>query len=185
VLPPEEEQAYIFESKIYGGRIPIEYIPSCDKGFQWARLNGPLAGYEVVRVKIVLEDGSYHDVDSSDIAFQLAAREGFKQAYLEAKPAILEPVMKVEIEVPAEFQGGVVGDFTSRRGIIMATENKGELTQILGDVPLSEMFGYATDLRSQTQGRGTFSMEFGYFKQAPRDVQEEVIEKARKEKAAK
>ncbi len=184
-LPPEEEQPYVFENKIFGGRIPIEYIPSCDKGFQWARMNGPLAGYEVVRVKVVLEDGSYHDVDSSDIAFQLAAREGFKEGYLDAKPAILEPIMKIEIETPSHKQGDVVGDLNRRRGLIMNTENKGEVTIIFADVPLSEMFGYATDLRSQTQGRATFSMEFGYFKQAPRDVQEEVIERARKDKKEK
>jgi elongation factor G len=185
VLPPEVSEPYVFENKIYGGRIPVEYIPSCDKGFQWARMNGPLAGYEVVRVKVVLEDGSYHDVDSSDIAFQLAAREGFKEAYLASKPAILEPIMKVEIETPSPKQGDVVGDLNRRRGIIMNTENKGEVTAILADVPLAEMFGYATDLRSLTQGRATFSMEFGYFKQAPRDVQEEVIEKARKDKKEK
>jgi elongation factor G len=184
-LPPEAEEAYVFENKIFGGRIPIEYIPSCDKGFQWARMNGPLAGYEVVRVKIVLEDGSYHDVDSSDIAFQLAAREGFKEAYMKAKPAILEPIMKVEVEVPPDYQGAVVGDLNRRRGIIMGTDAKADVTTILADVPLSEMFGYATDVRSATQGRGTFSMEFGYYKQAPRDVQEGVIERARKEKAAK
>ncbi|GMU84143.1 MAG: elongation factor G 1 [Planctomycetota bacterium] len=183
-LPEDSPDVYVFENKIFGGRIPVEYIPSCDKGFQWARMNGPLAGYEVVRVKMILEDGSYHDVDSSDIAFQLAAREGFKEAYLAAKPAILEPIMKVDIEVPSEFQGGVVGDLTGRRGIIMNTEGRGTVTNILADVPLSEMFGYATDLRSQTQGRGTFSMEFGYYKQAPRDVQEAVIEKARKDKQA-
>lgn len=184
VLPPEVEEAYVFENKVTGGRIPTEYIPSCDKGFQSARLNGPLAGYEVVRVKMVLEDGSYHDVDSSDIAFQLAAREGFKEAYMKAKPAILEPIMKVEVEVPSEFQGSVVGDLNSRRGMIMGTDAKQGVTTIQCDVPLSEMFGYATDLRSQTQGRGTFSMEFGFYRQAPRDVQQEVIEKARKEKQA-
>ncbi len=184
-LPPDATEEYVFENKVFGGRVPSEYIPSCDKGFQQARMNGPLAGYEVVRVKMILEDGSSHSVDSSDIAFQIAAREAFKEAYLAAKPAILEPIMKIEVEVPTDAQGGVVGDITSRRGIIMNTENKGVSTVIFAEVPLSEMFGYATDLRSQTQGRGTFSMEFGYYKQAPRDVQEEVIERAKKAKAAK
>ncbi len=184
-LPPDTPEDYVFENKVFGGRIPTEYIPSCDKGFQQARMNGPLAGYEVVRVKMVLEDGSSHSVDSSDIAFQIAARDAFKEAYLASKPAILEPIMKIEVEVSSDAQGGVVGDITSRRGIIMNTENKGLTTIILAEVPLSEMFGYATDLRSQTQGRGTFSMEFGYYKQAPRDVQEEVIERAKKAKAAK
>lgn len=184
-LPPEAEQDYVFENKVFGGRIPTEYIPSCDKGFQAARQKGPLAGYEVVRVKIVLEDGSSHSVDSSDIAFQIAARDAFKEAYLKAKPAILEPIMKLEVEVPADFQGPVVGDITSRRGMIMGTDAKADATIVTAEVPLSEMFGYATDLRSMTQGRGTFSMEFGHYKQAPRDVQEEVVAKAKAAAMAK
>ncbi|MDX2197767.1 MAG: elongation factor G [Phycisphaerae bacterium] len=178
-LPDERETEFVFENKVFGGRIPSEYIPSCEKGFAGARLKGALAGYEVVGVKIVLEDGSYHTVDSSDIAFQIAAREAFKEAYLASKPAILEPIMKVEIEVPTDFQGSVVGDINSRRGVIMNTESKGEATTISCQVPLSEMFGYATDLRSMTQGRGTFSMEFGFYKEAPKSVQEEVIAKAK------
>jgi elongation factor G len=185
VLPEDAEEVYVFENKVFGGRIPTEYIPSCDKGFSAARLQGPLAGYEVVRVKMVLEDGSSHDVDSSDIAFQIAAREAFKQAYMSSSPAILEPIMKVEIECPVDNQGPVVGDVTSRRGIIMGTEAKSDVTNILAEVPLSEMFGYSTDLRSMTQGRGTFSMEFSCYRRAPRDVQEEVIAKAREAKMAK
>ncbi len=184
-LPEDSEDVYVFENDVVGGRIPTEYIPSCDKGFQAARLKGPLAGYEVVRVKMVLEDGSSHSVDSSDLAFQIAAREAFKEAYLASKPAILEPIMKVEVEVPTEMQGPVVGDLTSRRGIIHNTENRGPTTAIMADVPLANMFGYATDVRSMTQGRGTFSMEFGYYKQAPRDVQEEVIAKAKAAAAQK
>jgi elongation factor G len=183
-LPTDAADVYVFENKIHGGRIPTEYIPSCDKGFQAARMQGPLAGYEVVRVKVVLEDGSSHSVDSSDIAFQLAAREGFKQAYGSAAPAILEPIMKVEVEVPVEHQGPVVGDLTSRRGIILGTDARGNVTNISGAVPLAAMFGYATDLRSMTQGRGTFSMEFATYRQAPRDVQEEVVERAKKAKQA-
>jgi elongation factor G len=178
-LDESSENVYEFENKVMGGRIPTEYIPSCDKGFQGARLKGPLAGYEVVRVKMVLEDGSSHSVDSSDIAFQIAAREAFKEAYLASKPAILEPIMKVEVEVPTEQQGPVVGDVTSRRGIIHGTEGRGDATVVLADVPLANMFGYATELRSMTQGRGTFSMQFGYYRVAPRDVQEEVIAKAK------
>ena len=140
----------------------------------------------MVGVKVILEVGSSHSVDSSDIAFQLAAREAFKEAYLKSKPAILEPIMKVEIEVPTDFQGSVVGDLNSRRGIITSTEPRGEATAISAEVPLSEMFGYATDLRSMTQGRGTFAMEFGCYRQAPRSVQEEVVaaaQKARMEKS--
>jgi len=178
-LPEDAEQDYEFVNEIVGGRIPTEYIPSCDKGFQAARMNGPLAGYEVVRTRIILEDGTWHAVDSSDLAFQLAAREGFKQAYLASKPAILEPIMKVEVEVPAELQGPVVGDLVSRRGIIHNSEQRSDVTVISADVPLATMFGYATDVRSQTQGRGTFTMQFGYYKAAPRDVQEEVIAKAK------
>lgn len=184
VLPEDATDEYVFENKVFGGRIPQEYIPSCDKGFSAARLNGPLAGYPVVRVKMILEDGSYHVVDSSDIAFQLAAREAFKQAYLAARPAILEPIMKVEVEVPSDMQGPVVGDLSSRRGIIHGTEPRQDTTVILAEVPLSEMFGYATDVRSLTQGRGTFSMEFGCYRQAPKDVQEEVIAKHRRGREA-
>ncbi|MEP0846635.1 MAG: elongation factor G [Phycisphaerae bacterium] len=181
-LPEGTPEEYVFENKVFGGRIPTEYIPSCDKGFQQARMNGPLAGYPVVRVKMILEDGSSHSVDSSDLAFQLAARDAFKQAYLSAKPAILEPIMKIEVEVPTDYQGPVVGDLNSRRGMILGTDMKAEATVILAEVPLSRMFGYATDLRSMTQGRGTFSMEFACYRQAPRDVQEEVIANARKQK---
>jgi elongation factor G len=185
VLPEDAEQEFEFENKIVGGRIPTEYIPSCEKGFRDATGKGPLAGYPVVRVKMVLEDGSTHSVDSSDIAYQVAAREGFKQAYERAKPAILEPIMKVEVECPTDFQGSVVGDLTSRRGMIHGTDVKGNATNITADVPLANMFGYATDLRSMTQGQGTFSMEFNCYRQAPRDVQEDVIAAAKKAAEAK
>jgi elongation factor G len=182
VLPEDAEQEYEFENLVRGGRIPTEYIPSCDKGFQAARMNGPLAGYEVVRVKVVLEDGTSHVVDSSDVAFQVAAREAFKQAYLRAKPAILEPIMRIEVEVSTDVQGPVVGDLASRRALITGTEIKTDTTIVTAETPLASMFGYATDLRSMTQGRGTFSMEFACYKQAPRDVQEEIIAKARGQK---
>jgi len=184
-LTADVTEEFVFENKVFGGRIPTEYIGSCEKGFANARWVGPLAGYEVVRMKIILEDGSTHAVDSSDIAYQIAAREGFKEAYAKAAPAILEPIMKVEVEVSPDHQGPVVGDITSRRGIVLGTDPRGDTTAIMAEVPLSEMFGYATDLRSMTQGRGTFSMEFGYYKQAPKLVQEEVVERARKAKAAK
>ncbi len=183
-LGPEAEQEYVFENLITGGRIPSEYIPSCDKGFQAARMQGPLAGYPVVRVKMVLEDGSAHVVDSSDIAFQIAAREAFRQAYLRAAPAILEPIMRVEIEVPSGCQGSVVGDLTSRRGIVLGTDVKADLTIITAEVPLAEMFGYATELRSATQGRGTFAMQFSHYAQVPRNVQEEIVAAARKAQQA-
>ena len=184
-LPPEATVEYEFENKITGGRIPTEYIPSCDKGFQAARMNGPLAGYQVVGVGMILEDGSSHAVDSSDLAFQVAARAAFRQAYLNARPAILEPIMKVEIELPSEMQGPVVGELTSRRGIILGTNLKGDTTTIAAEAPLANLFGYATDLRSATQGRGTFSMEFSCYKQAPRDVQEEIIANAAAQKGVR
>ena len=178
-LPANAASDYEFENEVGGGRIPTEYIPSCDKGFQQARMKGPLAGYEVVRVRVVLEDGTAHAVDSSDLAFQIAARDAFKEAYPRTRPAILEPIMKVEVEVPAVYQGPVAGDLGSRRGVIHATEPRGELTVIRSDVPLANMFGYATELRSMTQGRATFSMHFARYQPAPRDVQEEVIARAR------
>lgn len=177
-LPAEGDEDYIFENRVTGGRIPTEYIPSCDKGFQAARHKGPLAGYEVIRVRVILEDGTSHAVDSSDLAFQVAAREAFKQAYPATQPAILEPIMRVEVEVPTEQQGGVVGDLISRRGAILGTDVRSDATVVRADVPLATMFGYATDLRSATQGRGTFSMEFACYQPVPRAVQEEIIARA-------
>ncbi len=174
-LPPESPNDYEFENQVRGGRIPTEFIPSCDKGFQSARGKGPLAGYEVVRVKIVLEDGTYHAVDSSDLAFQICARDAFNEAFRQSKPALLEPYVKVEVEAPAEFQGSIVGDLSSRRGLIHGTETKQSFVIITAEVPLARMFGYATDLRSATQGKGTFTMEFSAYRQTPRDVQEEII----------
>jgi elongation factor G len=175
--------AYEFESKVVGGRIPSEYIPSADKGFQMARGQGPLAGFEVVGVKMILEDGSSHAVDSSDLAFQICARAAFVQAMKAAKPAILEPIMKVEIEVPGECQGPVSGDLASRRGTIINTDIKTGATVLTAEVPLACMFGYSTDLRSMTQGRGNFTMEFACYRRTPTNVQEEIIEKVRAEKA--
>jgi elongation factor G len=178
------ENAYEFENKVTGGRVPTEYIPSVDKGFQMARAKGPLAGFEVVGVKMVLEDGSSHAVDSSDLAFQLCARAAFRQVVREAKPVLLEPIMAVEAEVPTEFQGGVAGDLASRRGMITDTEIKGNVVIIKAEVPLANMFGYSTDLRSMTQGRGNFAMEFAAYRRTPQSVQEEIITKYEKDRAA-
>jgi len=175
---------YVFENKVTGGRIPTEYIPSIDKGFQMARPQGPLAGFEVVGVKMVLEDGSFHAVDSSDLAFQLCARAAFRQAVRDAKPVLLEPIMKVEIECPTQFQGNVNGDISSRRGYVTGTDIKPNVVVIAAEVPLANMFGYATDLRSMTQGQATFSMEFHCFRRTPTSIQEEVIAKVRKDKSA-
>ncbi|MGB9623947.1 MAG: elongation factor G [Phycisphaerae bacterium] len=182
-LPEDHPGDYEFENEVKCGRIPTEFIPSVDKGFQSCRGKGPLAGCEIVRVRMVLEDGTHHAVDSSDLAFQICAREAFREAFLRSKPVLLEPIVKVEIEMPAEYQGPVVGDLASRRGMILGTEMRGMLSVVTAEVPLASMFGYATDLRSQTQGRGTFTMEFARYRQVPREIQEEIVAKHREELA--
>jgi elongation factor G len=184
-LPEGEVQSYQFENKVVGGRIPTEYIPSVDKGFQSVMAKGPLAGYEIIGVKMILEDGTHHAVDSSDMAFQICARDAMRKVFLESKPALLEPVMKVQVESPAEFQGAVIGDLSSRRGMIQETEAHGPLTTITATVPLAEMFGYATNVRSLSQGKATFTMEFDSYKRVPRAVQEKIVEAAREAKAGK
>ncbi len=181
-LPEGSEKDYEFENKVFGGRIPTEYIPSVDKGFQSMMAKGPLAGYQIVGVKMILEDGSSHAVDSSDMAFQICARDAFRETFLRSKPVLLEPIMKVQVETPNEFQGSIIGDLSSRRGMIQATESRGPLTIINADIPLARMFGYATDVRSQSQGKATFTMEFGYYKRVPNSIQEEIIENAKKSK---
>jgi len=173
-LPEAAEQDYLFENEVTGGRIPTEFIPSCDKGFQSALGKGPVAGYRIVRSRVVLEDGSYHAVDSSDLAFQICARDAFLDAFRRSRPVLLEPYMRVEVEAPAEFQGSIVGDLSSRRGIITGSESRPPLTVITAEVPLARMFGYATDLRSATQGKGSFTMEFCAYRHTPREVQEEI-----------
>jgi len=174
-LPEDAPGDYVFESIVKGGRIPAEFIPSCDKGFQSARGKGPLAGFEIVGVKVVLEDGTHHPVDSSDLAFQICAREAFVDAFKRSRPALLEPIVKVEVEAPSEFQGSIVGDLSSRRGIISGTAVNQGTAVIAAEVPLARMFGYATDLRSATQGRGTFTMEFACYRKTPQPVQDEIV----------
>lgn len=183
-MDPNGDKDYEFENKVTGGRIPTEYIPSVDKGFQMARPKGPLAGYEVIGTKMILEDGSSHAVDSSDLAFQICARTAFRQAVRDAKPVILEPIMKVEVEVPAQFQGSVSGDLASRRGLITGSEIKGNSVVLCAEVPLASMFGYSTQLRSLTQGQASFSMEFACYRRTPAAVQEEIIERVAKAKLA-
>ena len=182
-LGDDAEDDYEFENKVTGGRIPTEYIPSCDKGFQMGRGQGTLAGFEVVKVKMILEDGTSHAVDSSDLAFQICSRDAFKETLARAKPVLLEPVMKVEIETPTDFQGSVSGDLSSRRGMISGSEVKANSAVITAEVPLSSMFGYSTDIRSMTQGQATFSMEFLTYRPVPGNVQEEILAALRKEKA--
>jgi elongation factor G len=182
VLPDDAEEPFEFEDKVIGGRIPREYIPSVQKGFRDSLGKGPVAGYPIVGVKTVLEDGSYHDVDSSDMAFQVCARGCFRETFLKMKPVLLEPVMKLEVEVPSAYQGPVAGELTSRRGMIVSTEMQGNTAKIEAEVPLAETFGYSTDLRSMTQGQGTFTMEFAKYRRVPASIQEEIV--AAKKKAA-
>ena len=182
----ENEEPFIFEDKIVSGRIPKQYIPAVEKGFRQSVDKGTLAEYPVVDVKFFLDDGSFHDVDSSEMAFQICARTTFREYMPKTKPVLLEPVMKVEIECPESFQGGIVGDLTSRRGIMEATDMQPDgSVVILCEVPLAETFGYATDLRSLTQGQGTFSMELKGYRKVPGNIQEEVIAERRKEKEGK
>jgi elongation factor G len=181
-LEPLDEGEYEFVDAIVGGVIPREYIPSCDKGFQKSLAKGSLCGAAITGVRAVINDGASHSVDSSDIAFQLAAQGAFKEAYLKARPVIMEPIMKVAVEGPSEFQGSVMGSLNQRRGMIIGTVEEGTYTVVEAEVPLSEMFGYSTALRSLTQGKAEFTMEFATFKQVPKSVSEELIKKYQAEK---
>jgi elongation factor G len=175
LFPGEPGTGYIFENKVTQGSIPKEFIKPIDEGIKEALTRGVLAGYPVDDVRIVLYDGSYHDVDSSEMAFKIAGSMAFQDAAKKAKPVLLEPVMRVEVVVPKEHLGGVMGDLSSRRGQIQSQEDRGGTQIINARVPLSEMFGYATDLRSSTQGRATYSMHFDRYEPAPSNVSEEVV----------
>ncbi len=175
------EGGYAFENKVTGGRIPREYIPSVDAGCQEAMENGVLAGYPMVDVQVTLQDGAYHDVDSSELAFKIAGSMAFKEAARKAGPVILEPMMAVEVTTPEDFMGDVIGDLNSRRGQIQAMEERSGARVVRALVPLSEMFGYVGDLRSRTQGRASYSMQFDSYAQVPQAVQTEIIAKARGE----
>lgn len=175
--PNGEGEGYEFEDAIVGGSVPREYIPSVDAGLQAAMENGVLAGYPLVDVKAKLYDGSYHDVDSSEAAYKVAASLALRNAAQKAKPVILEPMMAVEITVPEEYLGDVMGHISSRRGQIEGQEPRGNALIVKGSIPLSEMFGYATTLRSSTQGRGTFSMQFDHYAPVPNSIAEEIIKK--------
>ena len=181
-MEPMEEGEYEFVDKIVGGSIPREFISSCDKGFKKSIEKGSLAGAAITGVRVVINDGAAHNVDSSDVAFQLAAVGAFKEGYLKAKPVILEPIMKVAVEGPSEFQGSVMGSLNQRRGIIIGTVEEANYTSVESEVPLSEMFGYSTVLRSLTQGKAEFTMEFATYKQVPKSVSEEIIKKFQDEK---
>jgi elongation factor G len=177
-LQPQEPGAgFEFVDAVKGGSIPREYIPAVEKGIKEATENGPLAGYPVVDVKATLFDGSYHDVDSSEIAFKIAGSMAFKEAARKASPVLLEPIMSVEVVVPEEFMGEVIGDINSRRGKVLGMDTRPAAHAIDARVPLAEMFGYATDLRSMTQGRATYTMQFSHYEAVPAAVSEGIIAK--------
>jgi elongation factor G len=175
LIPQEPGKGYEFVDLIKGGVIPREYIPAVDKGIQEAAQGGVLAGFPVVDFKVELFDGSYHEVDSSEMAFKLAGSMAFKEGVKKANPVILEPIMKVEIEVPEEYMGDVIGDINRRRGQVNSMEDQHGIKKVTAFVPLSEMFGYSTDLRSMTQGRGTYSMVFDHYEEVPGNIAEEII----------
>jgi elongation factor G len=183
-LPPDAVETYEFVDDVVGGAIPREFIPACDKGFKEAVKKGSLIGFPVVGVRCVINDGLHHAVDSSEQAFKTAALMGFREGYEAAKPVILEPIMNVEVQAPEEFQGQVVGQLNQRRGVIQSTETVEGYLVATAHIPLSEMFGYSTDLRSATQGKGEFSMEFAKYQPVPRATQEQMIKEFREKQAA-
>ncbi len=181
-MEPVTEEDFVFENKIFGGAIPSQFISACEKGFKQCLNKGPLMAFPVSGIKVVINDGSSHSVDSSDMAFQAAARRAFRQGYAKAKPVIHEPIMKVVVETPTAFQGAVMGSLNQRRGMIVGTQDEGPVCIIEAQVPLAEMFGYSTVLRSATQGKAQFTMEFATYRQVPKAVGEELIKKAGEEK---
>ena len=183
-MEPNEEADFEFVDQIVGGVIPRQFIPSCEKGFRSMLLKGRKLGYPVVNMRIVINDGAFHAVDSSDIAFQEAARGAFRDAYEKAQPKILEPVMKVVVEGPTEFSGSVLATLMQRRGMIIGSQEDGLLARIEAEVPLSEMFGYSTTLRSATQGKAEFTMEFSRYLQVPAAVAEELVKKVQEKQKA-
>jgi elongation factor G len=184
-LEPLEEGEYEFVDKIVGGSIPREFISSCDKGFQKSMKKGTMAGAPITGVRCVINDGAAHAVDSSDVAFQLASVGAFKEGFQKAGPVLMEPIMKVAVEGPSEFQGNIMGSLNQRRGMIIGTSEEVNYTVVEAEVPLAEMFGYSTNLRSLTQGKAEFTMEFSTYKQVPKSVAEELIQAYQKEKKEK
>jgi elongation factor G len=181
VEPLEPGKGFEFVNAIVGGAIPREYISAVEKGIKEAVDRGILAGYPIVDIKAKLYDGSYHEVDSSELAFKIAGSIGFREAAKKAKPVLLEPIMSVEAVTPEEFLGDVIGDLSSRRGKVQSIERRGNAQVIRAHAPLSEMFGYATDLRSMTQGRATYTMQFSHYEEVPKGVSEEIVAKVRGE----
>ena len=173
--PLEGGSGYEFENAIVGGVVPREYIAAVDKGVQEQMDNGVLAGYPMVDVKVTLFDGSYHDVDSNEMAFKLAGSLAMREGAMEASPVLLEPIMKVEVVTPEDYMGDVMGDLNRRRGLVGGMEDSAAGKIIRASVPLAEMFGYATDLRSATQGRATFSMEFEKYDETPKNIADAIV----------
>jgi elongation factor G len=176
-MEPLAEGEFEFENKVVGGAIPTQFIAAVEKGFRSCLAKGPKMEYPVTGIKIQINDGAFHAVDSSEMAFQAAARGAFLEGYGRAKPTILEPIMKVVVETPAEFQGPVMGTINQRRGIILGTQDEGTMCVVEAQVPLAEMFGYSTVLRSSTQGKAQFTMEFALYRQVPQSVAEELEKK--------
>jgi len=177
-MRPTTEGDFVFNNKIVGGMIPREFIKPIEQGIKEALETGPLAGFPCTGVEVDLYEGSYHDVDSSEIAFKIAGSMAFQDACKRARPVLMEPVMSVEVVTPEDYMGEIIGDITSRRGRIQSMEGRGNSQVIACRVPLSEMFGYATDLRSMSQGRAQYTMQFAAYEQAPKNVSEEVVAKA-------
>ncbi len=175
IEPLERGKGYEFENKVVGGTIPREYIPGVEKGLAESVTNGILGGYPVVDIKTAVLDGSYHDVDSSELAFKIAASMAFKSAMAKADPVLLEPIMQVEVETPEEYMGDVIGDLNARRGRIMSMDAKLGSQTIVAEVPLEQMFGYATQLRSMSKGRANYSMEFKCYREVSKNVQEQIL----------
>jgi elongation factor G len=185
VEPNEPGGGFVFENKIVGGAVPREYVPAVEKGIKEAMETGVLAGYPMVDVKVQLTDGSYHEVDSSEMAFKIAGSMGFKEAVRRAKPVLLEPVMDVEVVTPEEYMGAIVGDLNSRRGRILSMEARGSSQVIRANVPLGQMFGYATEMRSMTQGRATYTMQFARYEEVPAAIADEIMAKVAGKPAAR
>ncbi len=179
--PQEPGKGFEFVNKTVGGSVPKEYVAPTQKGIEEAMQNGVLAGYPVVDIKITLIDGSYHDVDSSEMAFKIAGSMGFKEGAAKATPALLEPVMAVEVVCAEEYMGDIIGDLSSRRGRVQGMNVRGAGRVISAQVPLSEMFGYATDIRSKTQGRATYTMQFAHYEEVPKNISEQIIAKVKGE----
>ncbi len=182
-MEPTPDEDFIFENKVTGGSIPTQYIPACEKGFRSCLAKGPKMEYPVTGIKVTINDGASHSVDSSDMAFQSAAHGAFKEAYAKAGAVILEPIMKVVVETPTEFQGNVMGSLNQRRGIILGSQEDGPQCTIEAQIPLAEMFGYSTVLRSLTQGKAQFTMEFAIYKQVPQAIGEELMKKSQEKKS--